>query len=213
MERTEPGLLSGMRVVEAASMIMVPSTGAVLADYGAQVVKIEPLEGDLNRRGHHIPGMPIHETDYGYCFLPDNRGKRSLSLDLKAPEAKDILRRLVKERCVLTISARMRSSAWDLMAHAAGDHRASSTRMAPPSRRGAGGASRDSIRSPTGRARGWRRTWSRGRGLGPIPYGRRRITERMALLCGVLMALRRAERSGRGTRFSSLLANGACRTR
>ena len=56
----DSGLLSGIRVVEAATMVMVPSVGAVLADYGAEVIKIEPLEGDLNRRGHHIPGMPIH---------------------------------------------------------------------------------------------------------------------------------------------------------
>ena len=72
----EAGLLSGIRVLEAASMIMVPSVGAALADYGAQVIKIEPIEGDLNRRGHHIPGMPVHDAEY--CFLPDNRGKRSL---------------------------------------------------------------------------------------------------------------------------------------
>ncbi len=79
----EKGLLSGIRVLEAASMIMVPSVGAALADYGAEVIKLEPIEGDLNRRGHQIPGMPVH--DYEYCFLPDNRGKRSLSIDLKAP--------------------------------------------------------------------------------------------------------------------------------
>ena len=48
----EAGLLSGIRVLEAASMIMVPSVGAIMADYGAEVVKLEPLEGDLNRRGH-----------------------------------------------------------------------------------------------------------------------------------------------------------------
>jgi len=38
------------------------------------VIKLEPIEGDLNRRGHQIPGLPVH--DYEYCFLPDNRGKR-----------------------------------------------------------------------------------------------------------------------------------------
>ena len=90
------GLLSGIRVIEAASMVMVPSVGAVMADYGAQVVKIEPLEGDLNRRGHQIPGMPLQDTDSGYCFLPDIRGKRSLALDLKAPESAAILRRLIE---------------------------------------------------------------------------------------------------------------------
>ena len=55
MTGNEKGLLSGIRVLEAASMIMVPSVGAALADYGAEVIKLEPIEGDLNRRGHHIP--------------------------------------------------------------------------------------------------------------------------------------------------------------
>src|SRR5690242_14013105 len=87
---TQAPLLANLRVVEAASMIMVPSVGAALADYGAQVVKLEPLEGELNRRGHRIPGMPLH--DYEYCYLPDNRGKRCLAIDLKAPEAGGIVR-------------------------------------------------------------------------------------------------------------------------
>ena len=96
-------------------MVMVPSVGAVLADYGAQVVKIEPLEGDLNRRGHRIPGMPIPDADYGYCFLPDNRGKRSLALDLKAPESADIMRRLVESADVFLTNfrpERSSGSAW-----------------------------------------------------------------------------------------------------
>src|SRR5512141_538526 len=103
----EAGLLSGIRVVEAASMIMVPSVGAALADYGAEVIKLEPIEGDLNRRGHLIPGMPLH--DYEYCFLPDNRGKRSLAIDLKAPEARAILRRLIEGADVFLTNHRHKS--------------------------------------------------------------------------------------------------------
>ena len=103
------GLLSGIRVVEAASMVMVPSVGAALADYGAEVIKIEPLEGDLNRRGHKIPGMPLHDAEY--CFLPDNRGKRSLSIDLKAPESRDILRRLVSRADIFLTNHRPKSLA------------------------------------------------------------------------------------------------------
>ena len=103
----EAGLLTGIRVLEAASMIMVPSVGAVLADYGAEVIKLQPIEGDLNRRGHQIPGMPVH--DYEYCFLPDNRGKRSLAIDLKAPEARAVLRRLVEGADVFLTNHRPRS--------------------------------------------------------------------------------------------------------
>src|SRR5713101_3279147 len=86
-------------------MIMVPSVGAALADYGAEVIKLEPIEGDLNRCGHQIPGMPVH--DYEYCFLPDNRGKRSLSIDLKAPEARAILRRLIERSDVFQFTIRL----------------------------------------------------------------------------------------------------------
>src|SRR5690348_13051265 len=100
-------VLSGLRVVEAASMIMVPAVGAALADYGAQVIKLEPLEGDLNRRGHRMPGMPQH--DYEYCFLPDNRGKRSLAIDLKAAESRDIVRRLVAGADVFLTNHRPKS--------------------------------------------------------------------------------------------------------
>ena len=102
-------ILSGLRVVEAASMIMVPSVGAALADYGAEVVKLEPLEGDLNRRGHRIPGMPVH--DYEYCYLPDNRGKRCLAIDLKAPGARDIVRGLVAQADVFLTNHRPKSLA------------------------------------------------------------------------------------------------------
>src|SRR4029078_12301826 len=101
------GLLSGICVVEAASMVMVPSVGAALADYGAQVIKVEPLEGDLNRRGAKTPGTPLH--DHEYCFLADNRNKRSLSIDLKAPESREILRRLVERADIFLTNHRPKS--------------------------------------------------------------------------------------------------------
>ena len=156
----EAGLLAGVRVLEAASMIMVPSVGAVLADYGAQVIKLEPIEGDLNRRGHQIPGMPIH--DYEYCFLPDNRGKRSLSIDLKAPEARAIVRRLVEGADIFLTNHRPKSLqslglGWNA---AAGDQSASGVRARHRVRRRSArrSTSRASTRSATGRARAWRRT-------------------------------------------------------
>ena len=167
MTQSSPnGLLSGLRVVEAATMVMVPSVGALLADYGAEVVKIEPLEGDLNRRGHHIPGMPIHPTDYEYAFLPDNRGKRSLALDLKAPEA--------HASCAAWSKAPTSSSPTTAIARSSVSAspgpssrrsiRAWSTRTAPASATTATRpTSRASTRSATGRARRWRRRCFRWR--------------------------------------------------
>ncbi|HUJ88254.1 MAG TPA: CoA transferase [Burkholderiales bacterium] len=208
----EAGLLSGIRVLEAASMIMVPSVGAALADYGAQVIKLEPIEGDLNRRGHQIPGMPVH--DYEYCFLPDNRGKRSLSIDLKAPEARAILRRLVEGADVFLTNHRPKSLAslglgWPEL-------QAINPRLVYAHGTGFGDAgdeidkpgfdsvcywSRSAIEANLFPTDGW--LGSFGYGTGDHPSG-------MALLSAVLLALLARERSGRGTRVScSLLASGA----
>jgi formyl-CoA transferase len=205
-------LLQGIRVVEAASMIMVPSVGAALADYGAEVIKLEPIEGDLNRRGHQIPGMPLH--DYEYCFLPDNRGKRSLSIDLKAPESRAILRRLVERADVFLTNHRPRSLeglglGWPEL-------QAINPRLVYAHGTGFGDAgdeidkpgfdsvcywSRSGIEASLFPLEGW--LGSPGYGAGDHPTG-------MALLSAVLMALLARERSGKGTRVScSLLASGA----
>ena len=208
----EPGLLSGIRVLEAASMIMVPSVGVALADYGAQVIKLEPLEGDLNRRGHHIPGMPVH--DYEYCFLPDNRGKRSLAIDMKAPEARDILRRLVQDADVFLTNHRPKSLeglglGWPEL-------QAMNPRLVYAHGTGFGDVgeeidkpgfdsvcywSRSGLEASLFPTDGW--LGSLGYGAGDHPTG-------MALLSAVLLALFARERTGRGTRVtSSLLASGA----
>jgi formyl-CoA transferase len=208
----EAGLLSGIRVLEAASMVMVPSVGAALADYGAQVIKLEPIEGDLNRRGHQIPGMPVH--DYEYCFLPDNRGKRSLSIDLKAPEARAILRRLVEGADVFLTNHRPKSLAglgltWPEL-------QAINPRLVYAHGTGFGDVgeeidkpgfdsvcywSRSGLEANLFPMEGW---------LGGFGYGAGDHPTGMALLSAVLLALLARERSGRGTRVScSLLASGA----
>ncbi|HVR29454.1 MAG TPA: CoA transferase [Thermoanaerobaculia bacterium] len=208
------GLLAGIRVVEAATMVMVPSVGAAFADYGAQVVKLEPLEGDLNRRGHHIPGMPIHPTDYEYCFLPDNRGKRSLALDLKAPEAKGIVRRLVEDADVFLTNYRHRALerlglTWPelqvlnpllVYAHGTGfgDCGAEADK---PGFDAVCYWSRSAMEATMFPMEGW---------LGSLGYGTGDHPSGMALFSAVLLALLARERTGRGTRVSSsLLANGA----
>ena len=212
VQSQEAGLLSGIRVLEAASMIMVPSVGAVLADYGAQVIKLEPVEGDLNRRGHHIPGMPVH--DYEYCFLPDNRGKRSLAIDLKAPEARGILRRLVEDADVFLTNHRPKSLAglglgWPelqavnprlIYAHGTGFGDAGDE-IDKPGFDSVCYWSRSGMEANMFPLDGW---------LGPLGYGTGDHPTGMALFSAVLLALIARERSGRGTRVScSLLAGGA----
>ena len=85
--------LDGVRVVEFAHMVMGPSCGLALADLGAEVVKVEPPEGDNTRR---LDGA-------GAGFFPVfNRNKKSLAVDLKSAEGKGIVHRLLATADVLT---------------------------------------------------------------------------------------------------------------
>lgn len=84
-------LLKGIRIVDITTIVLGPYATAILADMGAEVIKIETLAGDMNRAiGPHAgPGL-------GAVFVNNNRNKRSLAVDLKTEEGKDVLRRLVK---------------------------------------------------------------------------------------------------------------------
>lgn len=194
-------------------MIMVPSVGAALADYGAQVVKLEPLEGDLNRRGHRIPGMPVH--DYEYSYLPDNRGKRCLAIDLKAPEARDIVRRLVAQADVFLTNHRPRSLAalgleWPAL-------QAINPRLVYAHGTGYGDSGEEIDKPGFDTVCYWSRSGIEanlfpvdGGSLGSFGYGSGDHASGMALLSAVLMALLARGSTGRGTRVScSLLASGA----
>ena len=86
-------LLEGVRVVEFAHMVMGPSCGLILADLGAEVIKVEPLEGDNTRRLEHA----------GAGFFPVfNRNKKSLAVDLKHPEGRELVLRLIDRSDALT---------------------------------------------------------------------------------------------------------------
>ena len=86
-------LLEGVRVVEFAHMVMGPSCGLMLADLGAEVIKVEPIEGDNTRRLEHA----------GAGFFPVfNRNKKSLAVDLKHAEGRELALRLVDTSDVLT---------------------------------------------------------------------------------------------------------------
>ncbi len=77
--------LSGLRVVEFTHMVMGPTCGLVLADMGAEVIKVEPIQGDRTR---HLLGS-------GAGFFPMfNRGKKSIAIDLHHPEGAAVARKL-----------------------------------------------------------------------------------------------------------------------
>ncbi len=87
--------LAGVKVVEICHVAAGPFCGMLLADYGAEVLKIEPAEGDTLRH------WPPHSGGFSENFASLNRGKGSVVLDLKDPADRDIARRLVLEADVL----------------------------------------------------------------------------------------------------------------
>jgi len=83
--REAPQPLKGLRVIEFTHMVMGPTCGLVLADMGADVIKVEPIEGDRTR---HLLGA-------GAGFFPMfNRNKKSIAIDLHEPEGAELARRL-----------------------------------------------------------------------------------------------------------------------
>lgn len=88
------GALEGLRVIDFTQMLAGPFCTQMLADHGADVIKVEPLAGDGTRRFG-----PFHPEDsvrlFGGYFQSVNRNKRSLALDLKMSAARDIVLRLI----------------------------------------------------------------------------------------------------------------------
>ena len=85
------GPLQGVRVVESANWIAAPSAGAVMADLGADVVKVEPPEGDSVRGILRPPKVEGPRAEADYPFTVNNRGKRSVVLDFRRPAGREAL--------------------------------------------------------------------------------------------------------------------------
>jgi crotonobetainyl-CoA:carnitine CoA-transferase CaiB-like acyl-CoA transferase len=97
----QPGnIFSDLKVVDLASYIAGPAATTILSDYGADVIKVEPPgKGDPYRYFYATPPNPV--CDRNYAWQLTNRNKRSVALDLKHPDAKDVLARLVQWADVL----------------------------------------------------------------------------------------------------------------
>ena len=100
------GPLTGIRILDLTSVVLGPLATQILGDYGAEIIKVESLEGDLMRANgvHLAPGMSS-------IYLTINRNKQSLALDLKSEAGKSILRQLIPR--VDAVVHNMRVSAID----------------------------------------------------------------------------------------------------
>ena len=101
--------LQGVRIIEIAQEIQGPFAGLFLADLGAEVTKVENREtGDLSRwlLAQLIGGADVKNANVSHYFYAMNRGKRSITADLKRPEAIAIVRRMVKTHDVVLTNYR-----------------------------------------------------------------------------------------------------------
>jgi crotonobetainyl-CoA:carnitine CoA-transferase CaiB-like acyl-CoA transferase len=89
--------MEGVRVLEVAQFTFVPAAGAILADWGADVIKVEHAEtGDAQRGLSALMGMPVGSGSFAPLMEHPNRGKRSIGLALEQPDALDILHDLIR---------------------------------------------------------------------------------------------------------------------
>ena len=86
--------LDDITVIEIDNWMAAPSAGAILADLGANVIKIEPLAGDPMRNMGRPPKTDAPVKEHDFQFDVDNRGKKSIRLDLTCPEATGIVHKL-----------------------------------------------------------------------------------------------------------------------
>lgn len=200
-------LFEDLKVVDAASFLAGPGAGTVLGDYGADVIKIEPLQGDGYRtlRGSY----PI---DYNWQLT--SRNKRSLALNLASAEGRDILQQLVRDADVLLVNyvgeqLRRFGLAYEAL-------RADNPRLIYAHLTGYGTKGPDASKRGFDSTAWWARSGMmemvREPGQQPIMGipGFGDHSSAMALFGGIAMALYRRERSGEGSYVTtSLAANGA----
>lgn len=205
-------LLAGLRVIELATFVFGPGSTAVMADFGADVIKVEaPGLGDPFRHAHNSP--PFMPLDFAYMWQQDNRNKRSIALDLKDPDGLAALRALVRGADVLVTNFPPRVLAKLQITYE--DLHAENPRLIYGQITGYGERGPDADKPGFDGNAYWARTGLMdvvrtaeadpalpAAAMGDHPSA-------MTMFAGVMTALYRRERTGLGTKVStSLMANG-----
>jgi crotonobetainyl-CoA:carnitine CoA-transferase CaiB-like acyl-CoA transferase len=206
------GILSGIRVVEMATYIFAPVAATVMSDFGAEVIKLEPHTGDAYRQLARTPPMPAAEVNY--CWVLDGRNKRSLAVDLKKPQGREVLIKLIERADVLATNYKPSVLARMELTY---DHlRARFPRLIYAQATGYGEQGADVDKPGYDMTAYWARSGlmhsaanADGEPCLSLP-GMGDHPSAMALFGGIMLALYRREKTGLGTRVtSSLMANGA----
>jgi formyl-CoA transferase len=207
------GPLRDLRVIEVASFVAVPAAGAMLADLGAHVIKVETPAGEIYRKGR--PRFQGFDSDFpeSPAFQMDNRGKRSMALDLTRSEARDALLRVIDTADVMItnlLPERRRKYGLD---HESLHARKPSLVLGAISGYGLGGPRENEP------AFDYTAYWARGglmdlmRDVGVPPSMQRPgVGDHAAasnLVVGILSALRERDRTGEGTYVDVSLRNTA----
>lgn len=213
MTTEQQSLFGNLRVVELASMILAPSAAVILADFGAEVIKIEPPgTGDLNRHWHKINGLPISDMAYG--FQVDNRNKKSVVLDLKTEAGYAVFCKIIADADVLITNYRLK--ALDKLKLDYDSVRALNSKIIYALATGFGEHGEEAHKPGYDVVSYWSRSgieyqifpyegW-----LAQFPYGSGDHPSGMALFGSIMTGLYQREQTGKGCKVStSLLANGA----